>query len=76
MNVCFYESIDRVPLGVAVTVEFLGPLAVATIGSRRKLDLLWVALAGSGVALLAEGASNGVHMLGLVLAGLAGVCWA
>jgi inner membrane transporter RhtA len=76
MNVCFYESIDRIPLGIAVTVEFLGPLAVATIGSRRKLDLLWVALAGIGVALLAEGASSDVHTLGLVLAALAGVCWA
>ena len=76
MNVCFYESIDRIPLGIAVTVEFLGPLAVATITSRRKLDLLWVALAGTGVALLAEGAAGGVHALGLVLAASAGVCWA
>lgn len=76
MNVCFYESIDRIPLGIAVTVEFLGPLAVATIGSRRKLDLLWVALAGIGVAFLAEGASGSVHALGLVLAALAGLCWA
>lgn len=76
MNVCFYESIDRIPLGIAVTVEFLGPLAVATIGSRRKLDLLWVAFAGIGVALLAEGASGDVHTLGLVLAAFAGLCWA
>jgi inner membrane transporter RhtA len=76
MNVCFYESIDRIPLGIAVTVEFLGPLAVATISSRRKLDLVWVALAGIGVALLAGGASGGVHTFGLVLAGLAGLCWA
>jgi inner membrane transporter RhtA len=76
MNVCFYESIDRVPLGIAVTVEFLGPLAVATVGSRRKLDLLWVALAAVGVALLAQGASGDVHALGLVLAALAGLCWA
>ncbi len=76
MNVSFYESIDRIPLGIAVTVEFLGPLAVATIASRRRLDLLWVALAGSGVALLAEGASSDIHTLGLVLAALAGLCWA
>jgi inner membrane transporter RhtA len=76
MNVSFYESIDRIPLGITVTVEFLGPLAVATIGSRRKLDLVWVALAGIGVALLAEGASSDVHTLGLVLAALAGLCWA
>jgi inner membrane transporter RhtA len=76
MNVSFYESIDRLPLGIAVTVEFLGPLAVATIGSRRRLDLLWVALAGVGVALLAEGASSDVHALGLALAAIAGLCWA
>jgi inner membrane transporter RhtA len=76
MNVSFYESIDRVPLGVAVTVEFLGPLAVATIGSRRRLDLLWVALAGIGVALLAEGVTSGIHTLGLAFAALAGLCWA
>src|SRR5690242_4087891 len=55
MNVSFYGSIDRLPLGVAVTVEFLGPLAVAVVASRRRLDLVWVVLAGVGVALLAEG---------------------
>jgi inner membrane transporter RhtA len=54
MNVSFYESIDRLPLGVAVTVEFLGPLSVAILASRRRLDFLWVALAGIGVALLAD----------------------
>ena len=76
MNVSFYESIDRLPLGIAVTVEFLGPLAVAIIASRRKLDLVWIALAGLGVALLAEGGGKGVHPFGLVLAALAGVFWA
>jgi len=78
MNVSFYESIDRLPLGVAVTVEFLGPLLVATVSSRRKLDLLWVGFAGLGVALLAHGGGTGggFHPLGLALAGLAGLCWA
>jgi inner membrane transporter RhtA len=76
MNMAFYESIVRIPLGVAVTVEFLGPLGVATIGSRRPLDLLWVALAGLGVGLLAEGGTSGVHTLGLLLAALAGFFWA
>jgi inner membrane transporter RhtA len=76
MNVSFYESIDRLPLGVAVTVEFLGPLAVAIIGSRRPVDFAWIALAGGGVALLAEGGGKGVHPLGLSLAALAGVFWA
>jgi inner membrane transporter RhtA len=76
MNVSFYESIDRLPLGIAVTVEFLGPLAVAVIGSRRRIDFAWVALAGLGVALLAEGGGEGVHPLGLFLAALAGAFWA
>jgi inner membrane transporter RhtA len=76
MNVSFYESIDRLPLGIAVTVEFLGPLAVAIIGSRRKLDLVWIACAGSGVALLAGGSGKGVSATGLLLAALAGVFWA
>jgi inner membrane transporter RhtA len=76
MNVSFYESIDRLPLGIAVTVEFLGPLAVAILGSRRRVDFAWVLLAGLGVALLAEGGGKGVHASGLALAALAGVFWA
>jgi inner membrane transporter RhtA len=77
MNTAFHESIVRLPLGIAVTIEFLGPLAVATIGSRRRLDLAWVALAGVGVALLAEGGGGGdVRTLGLLLAALAGFFWA
>jgi inner membrane transporter RhtA len=76
MNVSFYGSIDRLPLGVAVTVEFLGPLCVAVVGSRRRLDLAWVAMAGAGVALLAQGGSGSVRPLGLGLAALAGLFWA
>src|SRR5919199_4621692 len=48
MNALFYESIDRIPLGVAVTAEFTGPLAVAVLGSRRLLEFTWVVLAGAG----------------------------
>ncbi len=55
MNYCIYQAFARIPLGIAVTVEFLGPLAVAVAASRRALDLVWVALAGAGVALLTTG---------------------
>jgi inner membrane transporter RhtA len=54
MNYCIYQAFARIPLGVAVTVEFLGPLAVAVAATRRALDLAWVALAGGGVALLSQ----------------------
>ncbi|HZT45549.1 MAG TPA: EamA family transporter [Gaiellaceae bacterium] len=76
MNTSFYESLDRAPLGVAVTVEFLGPLAVAVLGSRRAVDLVWVGLAGGGVALLADGGGRAAHPLGIVLAAVAGLFWA
>jgi len=76
MNISFYEALDRAPLGVAVTVEFLGPLAVAVIGSRQALDLVWVGLAGSGVGLLADGGGQSVQTLGIVLAAVAGFFWA
>jgi inner membrane transporter RhtA len=76
MNLSFYEALDRAPLGVTVTVEFLGPLAVAVFGSRRLLDLLWVGLAAAGVALLANGGGHAAHPAGIVLAAVAGVFWA
>ena len=77
MNWSFYEALNRLPLGVAVTIEFVGPLAVAVGGSRRALDLIWVVLAGGGVALLAlRGDHHGVSALGVLLALVAGTCWA
>jgi inner membrane transporter RhtA len=76
MNITFYESLERTPLGIAVTVEFLGPLAVAVIASRRPVDLVWVVLAGTGVALLANGGGTPVDPLGILLAAVAGFFWA
>jgi len=75
MNLSFYEALARIPLGIAVTVEFLGPLAVAVLGSRQPLDLVWVACAGGGIALL-SGGDTSTSTLGLVLAAVAGVFWA
>ncbi|MDR0345125.1 MAG: EamA family transporter [Nocardiopsaceae bacterium] len=69
MNFAIYQSFARIPLGIAVTVEFLGPLALAVASSRRLLDLLWVALAGAGVALLAPG-GGGLDWHARSLAGL------
>ena len=77
MNWAFYEALDRIPLGVTLTLEFLGPLGVAVWASRRPLDLLWVALAAAGVVILVNpfGASD-LDALGVVLALFAGTCWA
>jgi inner membrane transporter RhtA len=74
MNLLFYQAIERIPLGAAVTIEFLGPLAVAVIGSRRWVDGLWALLAAAGVLLLTR-ADGGLVWTGVVFALLAGVCW-
>jgi inner membrane transporter RhtA len=77
MNWSFYEALDRLPLGVAVTIEFLGPLTVAVAGSRRLLDAVWVVLAAGGVGLLAlRGDNHDIDPVGIALALLAGACWA
>jgi inner membrane transporter RhtA len=77
MNLVFYHSLSRIPLGLAVTVEFIGPLSVAVFGSRRLIDAVWVVLAGAGIALITPWtAGGGVDPLGVALAFAAGVCWA
>ncbi len=76
MNLVFYLAIQEVPLGVAVTVEFIGPLTVALVQTRRAVDLLWVLLAGLGVALLGLKGDTSVPLSGLALALLAGMFWA
>jgi inner membrane transporter RhtA len=77
MNWSFYEALDRIALGPTVTIEFIGPLAVAVWGSRRPLDLLWVGLAATGVILLTDPfGAGGLDAVGVALALGAGVCWA
>jgi inner membrane transporter RhtA len=78
MTLCFMFAIDRIPLGVVVTIEFLGPLAIALAAARRIRDGLWVALAGGGVALLTLGDATGgsLDLLGLAFAVAAGTGWA
>jgi len=75
MNWAFYESFARIPLGVAVTIEFVGPLSVAAVGRRHPRDLVWVGLAALGVVLFGAGPTR-VDALGFGLALLAGACWA
>jgi inner membrane transporter RhtA len=75
MNLSFYEALDRIPLGIAVALEFVGPLGVALAGSRRRLDLVWVALAVVGIVALTREGVNGLNGLGVALALTAGCLW-
>jgi len=75
MNLSFYYAIARIPIGLAVTFEFLGPLGVAIAASRRPRDYLWAALAGAGVVLLGF-VPVGLDAAGVALALLAGAFWA
>jgi inner membrane transporter RhtA len=75
MNWSFYEAIDRIPLGVAVTIEFAGPLLVAVIGSRRPLDGVWIALAAAGILLLADPGGGSTDAVGVAFALAAAACW-
>jgi inner membrane transporter RhtA len=76
MNLAFYEAIERIPLGIAVTLEFVGPLGVAIAGSRRLLDLAWVVLAAAGIVLLSDFGTADLDGLGVALALGAGTLWA
>ncbi|MGH3241814.1 MAG: EamA family transporter [Spirillospora sp.] len=76
MNYSIYQSFARIPLGVAVTIEFLGPLAVSIVASRRPRDVLWVLLAGAGVVMLARGGTADLDPVGIAFALVAGACWA
>jgi inner membrane transporter RhtA len=76
MNLSIYSAMDRIPLGVAVTIEFAGPMAVAVLGSRRPLDLLWVALAATGIVLLTDPSGGSLDSAGVAFALLAATMWA
>ena len=76
MNLSFYAGLDRIPLGIAVTFEFVGPLGVAIARSHRPADLVWVALAAGGIALLSPGVGGSLDALGVAFALLAGAFWA
>jgi inner membrane transporter RhtA len=76
MNLCFYQAIARIPLGVAVTIEFIGPLGVAIVSSRTALDFAWAGMAAAGVALLSFSGGGAVTTLGLLFALGAAAGWA
>ena len=75
MNLSFYSAIHRIPLGIAVTLEFVGPLTVAVAGSRRPIDLAWVAIAAVGIIALTQGDTHHLNALGVAFALLAGALW-
>ncbi|TGZ17275.1 membrane protein [Streptomyces sp. S816] len=76
MNSLFYEAVARIPLGPAVTLEVLGPLALSVVSSRRLVNVVWAALALGGVFLLGGGGFSGVDPVGVGFALGAGVMWA
>ena len=76
MNLSFYESISRIPLGVAVTIEFSGPLCLSLVTSRHRRDVAWACVAGCGVALLGTGVGSVLNPAGVAFALLAGAFWA
>lgn len=76
MNGAFYSAIRFIPLGVAVTLEFVGPLGLALVQSRRVKDVVWALLAMVGILLLAPIGHEAVNLIGAGLAILAGIFWA
>lgn len=76
MNTLFFVALSKIPIGVAVTIEFWGPLAVAVLGSRRVLDLVWVTMAGAGIYVLAGGRLGSDDSIGVAAAAASGLCWA
>lgn len=76
MNLIFYMAIKRIPLALGVTLEFIGPLVLAVMNSKKAMDYLWVLLAATGIALIAPWSETGLDLTGVLLALLAGGLWA
>ncbi|WP_316849797.1 EamA family transporter [Pedobacter agri] len=76
MNMVFYMAIERIPIGLGVTLEFVGPLLLAIFSSKKAIDFIWIVLAAIGIALIAPWTSNGLNLTGVLLALLAGGFWA
>ncbi|MDQ6472974.1 DMT family transporter [Flavobacterium sp. LHD-80] len=76
MNLIFYFAIERIPIGLAVTLEFVGPLLLAITGSKRLVDYCWVLLAAIGIVLIAPWKNERIDSLGVIFALLAGALWA
>jgi len=76
MNVCYYAALQHLPIGVTVTIEFTGPLAVAILGTRRRIDIFWALLAAVGLVLLSPISGVRLDIVGVILALCAGAFWA
>ncbi len=76
MNIGFYSAIERIPLGIAITIGFMGPLAISIVMSRRALDFVWIAFAVGGIALLSPDIGNTLDPVGIAFAVIDAVCWA
>jgi len=76
MNMVFYFAIERIPIGLGVTLEFVGPLVLAIFSSKKAVDFIWVILAAVGIALIAPWTDKGLDLIGVLLALLAGAFWA
>ena len=76
MNLTFYYGIQRIPLGIGVAIEFIGPLSVALIASRKLTDLLWAFLAAAGIILIVPWNGSGCDIAGIIFTAAAGLFWA